>query len=35
MVKRVVSIFNGEIEVKSKEGKGSSFIVTLPSYKEE
>lgn len=35
MAKRVVSIFNGEIEVKSKEGKGSSFIVTLPSYKEE
>ena len=35
MVKRVVSIFNGEIEVKSEEGKGSSFIVTLPSYKEE
>ena len=35
MAKRVVSIFNGEIEVKSKEGKGSSFIVTLPSSKED
>ena len=31
MVKRVVSIFNGEIEVKSEEGKGSSWRGMIPT----
>jgi len=30
IVKRLVSMMNGKIEVKSKEGKGTTFTVTLP-----
>ena len=31
LVKRVIAICNGEIDVKSEEGKGSTFLITLPS----
>ena len=34
LVKRALSIYKGEIEVKSEVGKGSTFIVTLPFCRE-
>jgi PAS domain S-box-containing protein len=34
LIKELVSLHKGTIEVKSKEGRGSSFIVTIPSGKE-
>ena len=34
MVKRVVEIIKGEIDVKSEIGKGSTFVVTIPGCRK-
>lgn len=34
LVKRVLELSDGEIQITSEEGKGSTFIVTLPAAKE-
>ncbi|TDT61844.1 two-component system histidine kinase PnpS [Fonticella tunisiensis] len=34
IVKHVVMLFNGKIDVKSKPGKGTTFIITLPLLKK-
>ena len=35
LVKRVLELMNGEIQINSEEGKGSTFIVTLPAAEAE
>lgn len=35
LVKRVLELMNGEIQISSEEGKGSTFIVTLPAAEAE
>jgi len=32
LAKRVMELMDGGIEVRSREGEGSTFIVTLPMY---
>lgn len=34
LVKRVLELSNGEIQISSEEGKGSTFLVTLPAAKK-
>ena len=35
LVKRVLELMDGEIRITSEEGKGSTFLVTLPVGKAE
>ena len=35
VVKKILSLYQGEIEVRSEEGKGTSFSISLPAYWSE
>jgi two-component system phosphate regulon sensor histidine kinase PhoR len=34
-VKKMIDVHNGEVFVKSKKGKGSTFFIKLPLEKDE